>query len=495
MAKQKNIDLFIIGGGINGAAIARDSVGRGLSVMLAEKGDYASATSSSSSKLIHGGLRYLEQYKFSLVRESLRERETMMNIAPHLVTPLRFHIPILAHHSRPAWFIRIGLFLYDLLSGHQKLSASGSLNAREMAHIPHVRKETLKAVLHYPDCQVDDARLTLSILLDARERGADIANYREVIKIEQQDNGYKVKYKENNKLHSIFARFVVNAAGPWVNDLVGKTQPKPKQSGLRLVRGSHIVLNMPKPAHVGAHTLQNSDGRVVFTIPWLDGHFLIIGTTDVPQENEYEKPECSQEEMDYLLDIYNRTFTHPGGLAGKDDIVWTWSGVRSLADDGSRDPSKVTRSARILSTKNGSGGLISVYGGKLTTHRRLAEKVMKKLLRLGAQLGPSWTSQEPLHGGDLSRDELLALAQLGPENIDIETRKRWVFTYGSLAKILFEKKQDKKIGSIYKSELQFAQDYEDARTGEDFLFRRTKLGLFLKKPDQNAIIKYFKNPT
>ncbi len=373
-ATNTSVDIFIIGGGINGAAVARDAIGRGFSVMLAEAEDYASATSSSSSKLIHGGLRYLETYEFSLVRESLHERETMLKIAPHICFPLRFLVPITRTQRRPAWIVRIGLMLYDFLSGAKLLARSGALSKAEVAALPRLRKKDLTAVLHYPDCWIDDARLVLSTLVDARRRGADILNYRRVEKITPIEDGYSIELDERGSKRNVHARYVVNAAGPWANEVLDVTEAPFPRSGLRLVRGSHIVLKMPEPAENVAYTLQSRDGRVIFTLPWLNSRYLIIGTTDAPQKENPRQAKCSDEERDYLLKSYNRYFAHPGGAATSADVVWTWAGVRPLIDDGEDNPSKVTREPRLAVQKNGAGAFVTIYGGKLTTHRTLGEK-------------------------------------------------------------------------------------------------------------------------
>jgi len=493
----EHADLLVIGGGINGAAVARDGAGRGLRVVLAERNDYASATSSASSKLIHGGLRYLEHFEFSLVRESLRERETMLRIAPHLTRPLRFLLPITAGQSRPAWMVWLGLKLYDALSGRQLLARSGRLSRDEVVALPRLRKEHLRAVLHYPDCWVDDARLVLETLLDARTRGADIANRREVTTIAPAENGYIATLKENGHERSLHARFVVNTAGPWANQVLEHSDIDLPSRKLRLVRGSHVVLAMPQPAVTTAFTLQNSDGRVVFTIPWLDGRFLVIGTTDQPQTEDPATAYCSDQERDYLLDCYNLYFDHPGGPAGAHDIVWTWAGVRALVDDGRDDPSKVTRSARFIATRNGAGGFVTVYGGKLTTHRRLAEKIMRRLARMGAMMGGEWTASAALHGGDLPRRQLEELAAKRPPGLSETLARRWAFTYGSETMRLYdaiasEPALAKEIArGICEAELRHAGDVEDARNAEDFLYRRTKMFLDINTRERRKIEQWF----
>ena len=345
----QSYDLLVIGGGIHGAAVARDAAGRGLKVMLAEKGDYACATSSASSKLIHGGLRYLEQLELSLVRESLVERAGLLKTAPHLVEPIRFLLPIYGWQKRPAILLHAGLSLYDLLSIGDGLPPSGRLKPQEIAELPRLRRENLNAVLHYHDCQTDDARLVLAVLLDARARGADILNRRAVTAIEPLANGYAVEMDERGLKHRVDARFIVNAAGPSVAEIDAMSRIAPPPRRLRLVRGSHIVLNMPEPIQDDAYTLQDTEDRVIFVLPWLDRRFLIVGTTEVPQESDAGTAACSLQEQAYLLDAYNRYFARPGGPVSDKDVVWSFAGVRALQDDHGKKPSRLTRRPALAS--------------------------------------------------------------------------------------------------------------------------------------------------
>ncbi len=482
-------DLLVIGGGINGAAVARDAVGRGLRVFLAERGDYAGATSSASSKLIHGGLRYLEQWEFRLVRESLKERDVLLRIAPHLVFPLRFLMPIMAGQPRPAWLVGVGLWLYDRLAGSRLLQPTGRLGAAEVAALPRLRRAGLRAVMHYPDCWVDDARLVLETLLDARARGADIGNRREVTGVTAAEHGFVAAVSEGGSHRAIAARFVVNAAGPWANAVLDRASPTPARRGLRLVRGSHIVIAMPDPPQRDAYTLQNSDGRVVFVLPWLD-RFLIVGTTDVPHAGDAGGVACSDAERDYLIDAYNRSFA-PG--IGAADVVWRYAGVRPLVDDGAADPSKVTRDYEIAVHRQGSGALLTIYGGKLTTHRRLGERVMDTLAGLGATLGPRWTATAPLHGGACDRASLAAMAERPPAGIAAPIWRRWLFTYGSVAPDLAGNPDllHEIAPGVPESELVHAATVEDARTPDDFLLRRTKLYLSLDPSARDRIAHWF----
>ena len=492
-------DIVIVGGGIHGAAVARDSAGRGLKVMLAEKGDYACATSSASSKLIHGGLRYLEHLEFKLVRESLTERAELLKAAPHLVAPTRFLLPIYDWQKRQAWFIQAGLALYDILSSGDGLPRSGRLSAKQRGKLPRLRQDGLNAVLHYPDCQTDDARLTLSVALDARARGADILNRRAVTAITPLADGYAVELDEREHKRRVETRFIVNAAGPFVSRVDAMTEAAPPHRSLRLVRGSHIVLPMPSPAETNAYTLQDEGERVVFALPWLDARFLVVGTTDVPHEGDPSDARCSDEEKSYLLDAYNRYFACPNGPMTKDDVVFTWAGVRALHDDDGEHtaPSRVSRSPTLASVGHGKGGFVTIYGGKLTTHRAMAEDVLDTLSGLGLEMGGKWTKDVPLYGGTLSRNTLSARAHDGPGTVSPDTRQRWALTYGDRIEALFVRVEanpasaEKIADGVTRAELEYAVEVEDAMTAEDFLLRRTKLYHLLDETGRDAVGQWF----
>jgi glycerol-3-phosphate dehydrogenase len=493
----QSVDLFVIGGGIHGAAIARDAAGRGLKVMLAEKGDYACATSSATSKLIHGGLRYLEQLELALVRESLVERGQLLKTAPHLVEPLRFLVPIYGWQRRPALLLHAGLALYDLLSIGDGLPRSGRLRAQEVAALPRLRREGLSAVLHYHDCQTDDARLVLAVLLDARARGADIRNRRAVTAIEPLPNGYAVEMDERGVRRRVDARFIVNATGPFVAEIDAMSSVAPPPRRLRLVRGSHIVLRMPEPAQDDAYTLQDREDRVIFVLPWLDRRFLIVGTTEAPQEGDPGAAACSLQEQAYLLDAYNRYFVRPDRPATNADVVWTFSGVRALQDDGAKKPSRLTRRPALASIANGTGGFVTLYGGKLTTHRAFAEDVLDTLRDLGAKMGGPWTKDVPLYGGCESRAGLLSLVAQAPATLSRETCHRWAFTYGDqierlYANVLLDPHLAREIApGVPLAELMHAVEIEDAITAEDFLLRRTKVQLLLDQRGRDAVATWF----
>jgi glycerol-3-phosphate dehydrogenase len=494
---QQSFDLLVIGGGIHGAAVARDATGRGLKVLLAEKGDYACATSSASSKLIHGGLRYLELGRLGLVRESLAERGMLLRTAPHLVAPLRFLLPIYNWQKRQALILRAGLALYDALSFGSGLPASGRLDDDDISQLPRLRQQDLSSVLHYCDCVADDARLTLAVLLDARARGADILNRRAVTAIAPLADGYAAELDERGHTRRVEARFIVNAAGPWVARVDAMTERPPPSRRLSLVRGSHIVLKMPAPPQWDAYTLQDAEERVVFAIPWLEARFLIVGTTDVPHQGDPGETRCSAEERAYLLKSYNRYFAHPRRPATDADVVFTWSGVRALEGNEETRPSRISRSPALSSVGNGSGGFVTLYGGKLTTHRALAETVLDELRGLGAKMGGTWTRGIPLYGGSLPGAELLARAAQGPETVPLPTRQRWALTYGDRIESLYARIDAEPAlaaeiaPGVTRAELEHGSEVEDALTAEDFLLRRSKLHLLLDEIGREAVERWF----
>jgi len=487
------VDVLVIGGGINGAAVARDAQGRGLSVYLAERGDYGWATSSASSKLIHGGLRYLERYEFRLVREALREREVLMRIAPHLVFPLRFLLPVTGDAPRPAWMVRLGLRLYDALAGRRLVERSGRLAEAEVERLANLRRDGVRAVLHYADCWTDDSRLVLETLLDARSRGADVGNRREVLALHPRPHGYAAEVRAGEQACTVEARFVVNAAGPWANRVLERAREPTRRRRLRLVRGSHIVVPSPDPGRRDAYTLQNRDGRVVFVLPWLE-RFLVVGTTDAPHDGDPGEARCTEAERDYLIDCYN-AFFEPA--LGPGDVVWSYAGVRPLVDDGAARASDITRGYTLEVARRGRGGLVTVYGGKLSTHRRLGERVTRELARLGAEVGPPWTDRAPVHGGALDPAALAALSREGPASVPPAVRRRWAFTYGACTRALYARVQAEPASAravapgVPEAELRHALETEDVVEPEDFLCRRTKLFLALGEREREAVSGWF----
>lgn len=492
---RSTYDLVVIGGGINGAAIARDAAGRGLKVYLAEKNDYASATSSASSKLIHGGIRYLEHFEFRLVRESLRERETLLRIAPHLVRPLRFLLPVTHSQPRPVWMVHLGLLLYDTLAGRGTLARTGRLHRREQAQIVELDGSAVRGIVHYPDCFADDSRLVLSTLLDARARGATIANRCEVKTIQPRQHDFVIELAGRGGPRTVETRALVNAAGPWADRILARvTAGSRKPIRLKLVRGSHLVMRAPEHARPEAYTLQNPDGRVLFVIPWLQGRYRIIGTTDVVHDGEPDAVTCSDEERAYMIESYNRFFRTK---IAQNDIVWEWSGVRPLVDDGSGNPSRITRDYTFDFARFGDAAMLTVLGGKLTTHRLLAERALQMLSPLFDDITQSWTATAPLQGGVMSLEQLDCLSRSAPPLISAATRARWVNTYGSDTQMLYERLAREPetarevVAGIHEAELMHAVEHEGAQAAEDFLYRRTKIFIDLDSREREGIYQWF----
>jgi glycerol-3-phosphate dehydrogenase len=325
-------------------------------------------------------------------------------------------------------------------------------------------------------------------------------NRRAVTAIAPLENGYAVELDERGTKRRIEARFIVNAAGPWVDKVDALCAKPPPRHPLRLVRGSHIVLPMPDPPQADAYTLQDEEDRVVFVLPWLDGRFLIVGTTEVPHQGDPGEARCSEEERVYLLRAYNRYFAQGSGPATNADIVFTWSGVRALHDASDTKPSQVSRSPVLASVSQGRGGMVSLYGGKLTTHRALAESVLDQLRILGAKIGGPWTEGVPLYGGHFSRKELLARAERGSTSVAPETRRRWALTYGDQVETLFARiardpaTAEEIAPGVVRAELEHAVEREDAMTAEDFLLRRTKLQLTLPREAREAVSAWLERP-
>ncbi len=471
-------DLLIIGGGINGVGIARDAAGRGLSVLLVEKDDLAAHTSSASTKLIHGGLRYLEYYEFRLVRESLMERERLLAIAPHIIRPLRFVMPR-ATPGRPAWLIRLGLFLYDHIGGRRTLPGSaavrlnGPLGAGLRPEIAHG--------FAYSDCAVQDARLVVLNAMDAVERGATVLTRTTFEGAERHADGWRATLHDGVRAVAVQARAIVNAAGPWVHQILGLMPHERAERPPRLIKGSHIVV--PR-LYAGDHAyiLQNSDQRIVFTIPYED-RFTLIGTTDLAFEGDPGNPVIAPDEIAYLCESVNRYFARAVQPA---DIVWSFSGVRPLYDDGAKSASAVTRDY-VLSLGHESGAqLLSVFGGKITTYRQLARHALEKLAPFLPAMGPDWTDKAALPGGDVPNGDMDAF--------EASLALRWPFlgealarrlarTYGTRAeRVIGDARRMVDLGEDFGNGLTAAEvDYlataEWARSAEDILWRRTKLGL------------------
>ncbi|PWB32016.1 glycerol-3-phosphate dehydrogenase [Pseudomonas sp. SDI] len=483
-------DVAVIGGGINGVGIAADAAGRGLSVFLCEKDDLASHTSSASSKLIHGGLRYLEHYEFRLVREALAEREVLLAKAPHIVKPMRFVLPH-RPHLRPAWMIRAGLFLYDHLGKRKKLGASRSLRFGPDSPL----KPAISRGFEYADCAVDDARLVVLNAMAARELGAHILTRTRCVSARRVGALWNVQLEHaDGTLQSIQARALVNAAGPWVSKFINDDLKLQAPYGIRLIQGSHLIV--PK-LYEGEHAyiLQNEDQRIVFAIPYLE-RFTLIGTTDREYSGDPAKVAITEAETDYLLKVVNQHFNHQ---LSRNDIFSSYSGVRPLCNDESDNPSAVTRDYTLaLSANTGEAPLLSVFGGKLTTYRKLAESAMTELAAYFPQMKGSWTATSPLPGGEQMTtpqalcDEILARYGWLPAAL----AKRWALTYGSRAWRLLEGVQGPEdlgeaLGSgLFAREVDYLCSEEWAVSADDILRRRTKMGLFMTAAEQQALERY-----
>ena len=481
-------DLAIVGGGINGCGIARDAAGRGLSVMLCEQGDLAQGTSSASTKLIHGGLRYLEHYKFRLVREALVEREILLRAMPHIAWPMRFVLP---HHPglRPAWLIRLGLFIYDRLGGRRLLPAAHTLNLRH-DDVGQPLRPAYKRGFEYSDCWIDDARLVVLNARAAAALGADIAVGTTCVLAERRDGLWLVTLEDGRTgaTRQILARCLVNAGGPWVDDIIRYKLHRNAPARTRLVRGSHIVVARHFE-HEKAYIFQMNDDRIVFAIPYEDD-FTLIGTTEMDHDGPPESAACTAEERAYLLDAANAYFTEP--IMPK-DIVWTYSGVRPLYDDGARSSTKATRDyVLVIDDDEGAAPLLNLFGGKITTYRRLAEAALAKLKPYLPAMGETWTADVALPGGDLSVDDHAAAAsKLLAERpfLDEPWARRLVRTYGSeAADMLGDTRNAADLGGCFGSnltetEVRWLMEKEWARSSDDVLWRRTKLGLRLTEAE------------
>ncbi|WP_040325453.1 glycerol-3-phosphate dehydrogenase [Aurantimonas manganoxydans] len=483
-------DVFIIGGGINGCGIARDAVGRGYRVGLAEMNDLASGTSSWSTKLVHGGLRYLEHYEFSLVRHALMEREVLWSIAPHIIRPLRFVLP---HHDglRPAWLLRLGLFLYDHIGGRRKLKATTTVDLDGPLGAP--LKDDFQKGFEYSDARVDDARLVVLNARDAAARGADIMVRTKVTEARRDKDGWVIALhdQETGAVRSVTARFLVNVGGPWVDAIIQNAMGRNGANHIRLVQGSHIVTRKLYD-HDRAYIFQNADGRIIFTIPYEDD-FTLVGTTDQDYEGDPSQVTISQSEIDYLLSAASEYFAKP---VVAEDIVWTYSGVRPLFDDGASKAQEATRDYVLkVEGDNGEAPVLNCFGGKITTYRVLSEEVLGKIAHhLGAK-GRSWTGDEPLPGGDFAVDGVgaleTALRQAAPE-LDAATIHRLVRSYGTDAATFARTGAlGRDFGhGLYQAEIDWLIAEEWARTAEDILWRRTKLGLRFRADETDALAQY-----
>lgn len=482
---QSTVDLAIIGGGINGAGIAADAAGRGLSVHLVEQNDFASATSSASSKLIHGGLRYLEHYEFRLVREALAERERLLKKAPHIIHPMRFILPH-RPHLRPSWMIRSGLFLYDHLSSRKELAGSETVHfdadSPLIADITHG--------FEYSDCWVDDARLVLLNLKAAQEKGAVVQNHTRCVQA-RPINGLWHLIMENTLTGQPFnlrARCLVNAAGPWAQSFLEEEVNRTSPRNIRLIKGSHIIV--PKQYEMDrAFILQNEDKRVVFVIPYLND-FTLIGTTDKRYQGDPSKVSIDQDEIDYLLAVYNRHFRRH---LVSESILSTYSGVRPLCDDESDDPSAMSRDYTLeLESIAAKAPLLSIFGGKITTYRKLAEAVLHQLRPYFPRMEMEWTEHGTLPGGEEFEGYSAKLLKQFPD-IEKAVKQRWLCQYGSRCQVWLRGCNSKAdLGEdfghgLYQKEVEYMIHHEWARSLDDVLKRRSKLYLYQDELNLNAL--------
>lgn len=474
------IDLLVIGGGINGCGIARDAVGRGLSVALCEQGDLAGATSSASSKLIHGGLRYLEHYEFRLVREALQERERLMTLAPHIIWPLDFVLP---HQGglRPAWMVRMGLFLYDHLARRRRLPSTRSVRlGSDRVGVP--LKPGFDRGFVYADCWVEDSRLVVLNARDAADRGARILPRTRLMAATREDGLWRCDLMgADGEPEIIHARALANAAGPWVGDVLHRALGQNTAKQARLIKGSHIIV--PK-LHDGdwAYILQNTDRRIVFVIPY-EKNYSLVGTTDIPFEGDPSHVTISPEETDYLCAIVNRYFKKQ---VGPRDVVRSYSGVRPLYDDAAANASAVTRDYVLEMEQPADGGaLLSVFGGKITTYRRLAEHALEKL-SAALPCGPAWTATAPLPGGDIPDADFDRFAQdfsAAYPFLPYDMSLRLAHAYGSNAPAVLAGATSLEAmgkdfgGGLHRCEIDYLVVHEWAQTADDILWRRSKLGL------------------
>ena len=486
---QSVYDLAIIGGGINGCGIARDAAGRGLSVCLCEMDDLASGTSSRSTKLIHGGLRYLEHFDFRLVRESLIEREVLWRIAPHIVRPMRFVLPHRAD-LRPAWMLRAGLFLYDHLSGRQRLPGTRVLDLAVDAVGRPLRSGIFTTGFEYSDCWVDDARLVVLNARDAADRGAAIRVGTRAVSAAREGRLWRVTIEDvvSGKTETIAARGLINAAGPWVEEVLRARLASRPRGHVRLVEGAHIVV--PRMFdHDRAYLFQNPDGRVVFAIPY-EGEFTLIGTTDRDYVGDPAAARATSEEIAYLCDTVSGAFAKP---VVPGDVVWTYSGVRPLFDDGASDAKSASRDYVLeLDAADGAAPLLSIIGGKITTYRKLAETALEQMMPLLPErqgLAVGWTGTAPLPGGEFEAEEAGALAVRLARSFPFlnETYAlRLVHAYGTRAWVFLAKaKTMQDLGrhfgaTLTEAEVRYLIEHEWARSAEDVLWRRSKLGLHMK---------------
>lgn len=492
---DKLLDLFIIGGGINGAGIARDAAGRGLSVMMCEKDDLAQGTSSRSGKLVHGGLRYLEYYEFRLVREALIEREVLLKSAPHIIWPMRFVLPH-SPQDRPAWLVRLGLFLYDNLGGREKLPGTRTLNLhRDPEGAPLL--DSYAKGFEYSDCWVDDARLVALNALDASERGAAILTRTRCVAARRLNDVWEIVVEDmrSGQQYTHRAKALVNAAGPWVLDIISRVTQTHSSRSVRLVKGSHIIV--PKFWEgQQAYLIQNSDKRVIFINPY-EGDKALIGTTDIPWQGDADSVRADDNEQQYLIDAVNRYFKIK---LCADDIITRFSGVRPLFDDGKGNPSAVTRDYVFDVDVEQGLPLLHVFGGKITTFRKLAEHAMQKLAPWFPQMGADWTREATLPGGEIAHADFESFLQSVKTQypwLPQPLRKHYARLYGArLSRLIGNAQSLAELGEhfgglLYEAEARYLVANEWAQSAEDILWRRTKHRLHLSEAQQQAFDGWF----
>tara|TARA_R110002110_G_scaffold66224_16_gene181690 strand:- start:220 stop:1758 length:1539 start_codon:yes stop_codon:yes gene_type:complete len=496
---QTDVDIFIIGGGINGCGIARDAAGRGFSVAVAEMNDLASGTSSWSTKLVHGGLRYLEHYEFRLVREALKEREILWKMAPHIIWPLRFVLP---HHKdlRPAWLLRLGLFIYDHLGGRRLLPPTRTLDMTQDTTAKPL-KPLFSRGFEYSDCWVDDARLVALNARDAADRGAQIQTRSEVVSARRENGVWTIRTldRDTGTENHTTARLLVNAAGPWVDRVLSGAAGWDRAKNVRLVQGSHIVVRRMFD-HDRCYIFQNADGRIIFAIPYQQD-FTLLGTTDHDFDGDPAKAAITSEETDYLCRAASDYFREP---VTPEDIVWTYSGVRPLFDDGASKAQEATRDYVLREEGTASDGmLINIFGGKITTYRRLAESVLEKIEQALGQRQPAWTATSTLPGGDFPATGFDALHRDFRADfpfLESEHARRLLRQYGTDARtVIGDARSQDDLGQhfgadLYQAEVDYLTAREWARTAEDILWRRTKLGLKTDEAEQARLSDYLGNP-
>ena len=518
--QNKPLDLFIIGGGINGCGIARDAAGRGYTVALAEMNDLASATSSASTKLFHGGLRYLEFFEFRLVREALIEREVLLRAMPHISWPMRFVLPFHKEMRfeadtpaskllsfclpwmkgrRPAWLIRIGLFLYDNLGGREILPATRTLDLKSNPEgKPLVPK--LEKAFEYSDCWIEDSRLVVLNARDAQKKGASINVNTKVISAEFKNDLWYVITKSAKGLESTTtAKMIVNAGGPWVEEIIQNTVRLNSTEGIRLVRGSHIVTKKLYE-HEKCYIFQGEDGRIIFSIPFEDD-FTLIGTTDANHEASSVKPVCTPEERNYLIDFANKYFKKS---ISQNDVVWTYSGVRPLYNDGTSSATAATRDYVLKVNQSAGGPVLNIFGGKITTYRRLAEAALDLIDTQFDQKTSKWTAKASMPGGDFPVHGVSELRKALSKSLPFlssQTIRRLIRQYGTESRLIFAGCQTSKdLGQnfgneIFQRELDWAIANEWVSCADDFLWRRSKLGLRVASEEKSKIECYILNIT